>query len=65
MSVDEVKIIVQVNGKLKDRIQMAVNADKAEVEAVALGLAKVKEAMGENAPKKIIQVPNKLVNIVV
>ncbi len=61
---DTVEIVVQVNGKLKAKLNIAVDADKDSVMAMAMDDEKVKEAVdGKNIVKQIY-VPNKLVNIV-
>ena len=61
---DTVEIVVQVNGKLKAKLNIAVDADKDSVIAQALADEKVKEATdGKNIIKQIY-VPNKLVNFV-
>ena len=61
---DTVEIVVQVNGKLKAKLNIAVDADKDSVIAQALADEKVKESTdGKNIIKQIY-VPNKLVNIV-
>ncbi|MBP3310200.1 MAG: leucine--tRNA ligase [Ruminococcus sp.] len=61
---DTVEIVVQVNGKLKAKLNIAVDADKDSVIAMAMDDEKVKEAIdGKNIVKQIY-VPNKLVNIV-
>ena len=61
---DTVEIVVQVNGKLKAKLNIAVDADKDSVIAQALADEKVKAATdGKNIIKQIY-VPNKLVNIV-
>ena len=56
---------MQVNGKLRDRIVVAANATKEELETAALACEKIKPFMEGKAVKKIIIVPGKLVNIVV
>ena len=59
-----VEIVVQVNGKIKAKLNVAVGAPKDEVIAMAMSDAKVSEAVeGKNIVKQIY-VPNKLVNIV-
>ncbi len=61
---DTVEVIVQVNGKLRAKLNVAVDADKDDVIAQALADEKVKEFTdGKNIIKQIY-VPNKLVNIV-
>jgi leucyl-tRNA synthetase len=58
-----IELMVQVNGKLRGKITVAKAADKASIEAAALSDDNVKKFV-EGAPKKIIIVPGKLVNIV-
>jgi leucyl-tRNA synthetase len=55
---------VQVNGKLRGSFQIAKSADKAAVEAAALALEDVRRILDGAAPKKIIVVPGRIVNIV-
>ena len=62
---DTVKIAVQVNGKLRGTIELARGAAKGEAEKAALALPNVSAAMGGNAPKRVIVVPDKIVNVVV
>ena len=61
---DEVTIAVQVNGKLKGDFTAAKGSDKAALEAAALALPGVIRTLDGAAPKKIIVVPDRLVNIV-
>ena len=61
----EIEIRVQVNGKLRDKIQIAADADEAAVKAAALATAGAQKFMEGKAPKKIVVVPKRLVNIVV
>jgi leucyl-tRNA synthetase len=60
-----IEIVVQVNGKLRSRISVAVDMSKDEVEKNALADENVKRFIGDNNVSKIIVVPGKLVNIVV
>ena len=62
---DEIKLIVQVNGKLRGQIQIAKDADKAAIEKAALDNEQVQKFVEGAMIKKIIVVKNKLVNIVV
>jgi leucyl-tRNA synthetase len=55
---------VQINGKLRDKFEAALDLPEAELEAAALALPKVKAALGGQPPRKVIAVRNKLVNIV-
>jgi leucyl-tRNA synthetase len=61
---DTVEVPVQVNGKVRSRIVVAADADQATMEATALADPKVQAALGGNAPKKVIVVPGRMVNIV-
>ncbi|GGO95413.1 leucine--tRNA ligase [Stakelama pacifica] len=61
---DEVTIAVQVNGKLRDTLIMAKGTAKDEVEAAALSADKIVQWLDGASPKKVIVVPDRLVNIV-
>jgi leucyl-tRNA synthetase len=61
---ETVTIAVQVNGKRRDEVTVAVNADEATVRKAALGRDGVIRALEGKTPKKIIVVPNRIVNIV-
>jgi leucyl-tRNA synthetase len=60
----EIDYMIQVNGKLRGSITVNKDADKASIEAAALASECVQKFL-EGAPKKVIVVPGKLVNIVV
>jgi leucyl-tRNA synthetase len=59
------EIVVQVNGKLRGRISVAVNADEAAVRAAALADARVRRFVADKPVRRVIVVPGKLVNVVV
>ncbi|MCD2316871.1 leucine--tRNA ligase [Sphingomonas sp. IC-11] len=61
---DEVTIAVQVNGKLRDTLVMPKGTAKDAAEAQAMASEKVIRALEGKAPKKVIVVPDRLVNIV-
>ncbi|KQN32118.1 leucine--tRNA ligase [Sphingomonas sp. Leaf34] len=61
---DEVTIAVQVNGKLRDTLVFPKGAPKDEVEAAALASEKIVRLLEGKAPRKVIVVPDRLVNIV-
>ncbi|MFC7047716.1 leucine--tRNA ligase [Emcibacter nanhaiensis] len=65
MQESSVTIAVQVRGKLRDTMEVAKDMDKAEVERLALELPKVKSSIEGQEIRKVIVVPNKIVNIVV
>ena len=62
---DEVEIVFQVNGKLRDKARVPIAATKEEIEKIALATPRVQEFMEGKPVKKVIVVPGKLVNIVV
>jgi len=61
---DTVEYPVQVNGKVRGKIVVAADSDKATLEAAALADEKVQAFLAGAAPKKVIVVPGRLVNIV-
>ncbi|OSZ69770.1 leucine--tRNA ligase [Sphingomonas sp. IBVSS2] len=61
---DEVTIAVQVNGKLRDTLLMPKGAAKDVVEAAALASDKIVRSLEGKQPRKVIVVPDRLVNIV-
>lgn len=65
LAVDEVEIAVQVNGKVRDKLTVVVNMDKAALEEQAKALPRVQEFIDGKNVVKVIVVPNKIVNIVV
>ena len=62
---DTVTVIVQVNGKIRDKIDVQKGLAKEELEKIALSNEKAKAFIGDNEVKKVITVVDKLVNIVV
>jgi leucyl-tRNA synthetase len=60
-----VELVVQVNGKLRGRITVAVDAEEGAVREAALADANVRKFIGAAAVRKLIVVPGKLVNVVV
>jgi leucyl-tRNA synthetase len=64
LSRDELEIVVQVNGKVRGKINVPASADKAEIEAMAKEQDNVQRFLADAKIKKVIVVPNKLVNIV-
>ncbi|MBV6501790.1 MAG: Leucine--tRNA ligase [Prosthecobacter sp.] len=62
---DEVEVVFQVNGKLRDKARVPVAASKEEIEKIALASPRVQEFMEGRPVKKVIVVPGKLVNVVV
>ena len=64
LSRDELEIVVQVNGKVRGKITVPASADKADIEAMAKEQDNVQRYLANATIKKVIVVPNKLVNIV-
>ncbi len=62
---DTVTIAVQVNGKLRGKLELPLDASRETAEAAALDLDGVKTAMDGKPARKVIVVPNRIVNVVV
>jgi leucyl-tRNA synthetase len=62
---DEVELMLQINGKLRGAITVPAAADKAAIEAAALASEAFTRHAAGAQPKKVIVVPNRLVNVVV
>ncbi|MBE6185502.1 leucine--tRNA ligase [Heyndrickxia ginsengihumi] len=61
---DQVEIVLQVNGKVRNKIQVDRNVDRTKLEHIALADDKVKEYIDGKTIRKVIAIPGKLVNIV-
>ncbi|HZF42021.1 MAG TPA: leucine--tRNA ligase [Sphingomonadaceae bacterium] len=61
---DQVTLALQVNGKLRDTVTAAKGVARDEMERLALASDKVRKLLGDAAPRKIVVVPDRLVNIV-
>jgi leucyl-tRNA synthetase len=61
---DVVTMVVQVNGKVRGRVDVAPDISEDEAARVALGLPKVLEALGGTEPRRVVARPPRLVNIV-
>ncbi len=62
---DEVEVVLQVNGKVREKIMAPADADAAQLEAWARQSERVLHFVGEKPIRKVIVVPGKLVNVVV
>ena len=62
---DEIEIVVQINGKIRDKMSVAADLDRAGLESVAMESSRIKELTEGKSIVKVIAVPGKLVNIVV
>ncbi|MAA84296.1 MAG: leucine--tRNA ligase [Halieaceae bacterium] len=64
LSRDELEIVVQVNGKVRGKIKVPASADNAEIESTAKSQENVHRFLADKTIRKVIVVPQKLVNIV-
>jgi leucyl-tRNA synthetase len=62
---DEVEMVIQVNGKVRDRMKMSILATEEEMKSAALANPKIQKFTAGKNIRKIVVVPRKLVNIVV
>lgn len=62
---DEIELVVQVNGKTRDKIKVSAEASKEDIEAAALAAEKVQSWLEDKTIRKVIVVPGRLVNIAV
>jgi leucyl-tRNA synthetase len=60
----EVEVVVQVNGKVRDRFTAAADATEDELKAAALACGKIKELLAGAEPKKVIVIKGRLVSVV-
>ncbi len=62
---DSVTCVVQVNGKIRERLEVSPDISEADLHALAMAADEVKKSIGDAAIKNIIVRPPKLVNIVI
>jgi leucyl-tRNA synthetase len=62
---DEVEVVLQINGKVRERMTMPVSATNEEMETAALANPRLQERLAGKTVRKVIVVPKKLVNVVV
>ena len=62
---DEVELVVQVNGKVRDRLTLPASSGEAEARLAAFASPRVAEWLGGREPRRVVYVPGKLLNIVV
>jgi leucyl-tRNA synthetase len=60
---NEIEIVVQVNGKVRDRMKMSILATEDEMKAAALANPKIRKLVAEKTIRKVVVIPKKLVNI--
>jgi len=61
---EEVTLVIQVNGKLRDKVTVPVSITEAEAKELALSRERIKAYLGDKGVARIIYVPQKLVNVV-
>jgi leucyl-tRNA synthetase len=61
---DEVEVVLQINGRVRDRMKMLVSATDEEMKVAALANAKIQDRIAGKTVRNVIVVPKKLVNIV-
>ncbi|NYA64583.1 leucine--tRNA ligase, partial [Lactobacillus salivarius] len=62
---DVIEIVVQINGKVRQHLQVSKDASREELQALALNDERIKQELADKEVKKVIAVPGKLVSIVV
>jgi leucyl-tRNA synthetase len=62
---DEIEIVIQINGKVRDRMKMSIHVTEQELKTAALSNPKIQDRIAGKTVRKVIVVPKKLVNIVV
>lgn len=62
---DEVEVVVQVNGKVRDRLVLPATATEADARAAAFASERLMEILGDKEPRRVVYVSGKLLNIVV
>lgn len=62
---EQVTIVVQVNGKLRDKFDVERDLPEDQIKKQALELSRIQNIIGDKEPRKIIYVKDKLINIVI
>jgi leucyl-tRNA synthetase len=62
---DTVTMVIQVNGKVRDRVEVSTSISEADAETIALASPKVREVLNGSAPRRVVVRPPRLVNVVV
>ncbi len=65
VKVDEITIVLQVNGKVRDRLLVPIDIQEDEIRILAFESETMRRHIGDDEPKKVIYIPGKLLNIVV
>jgi len=64
LTVEEVELVVQVNGKVRERLTVPIGLSEEEALAQVSALPKVREQLGDRLPAKVVYVPGRLINLV-
>jgi leucyl-tRNA synthetase len=64
VATDTIELPIQVNGRLRDRVLVPAGLSSLEIEQIVLARDKVRAALGDRAPDRIVHVPGRLVNLV-
>ncbi|NJP07970.1 MAG: leucine--tRNA ligase [Chloroflexaceae bacterium] len=62
---DEVEVVLQINGKVRDKVLVAADTDEQTLERMALENERIREWIGDKTIRRVIVVPGKLVNVVI
>ena len=62
---ESVEVVVQINGKVKEKMMVAADAGKSELEKIALENERIKALLDGKTVVKVVAVPGRLINIVV
>jgi leucyl-tRNA synthetase len=62
---EEIEVVLQVNGKVRDRLILPAGANEAEARAAAFASPRIREWLGGKEPKRVVYVEGRLLNIVV
>ena len=65
MVTDSFELVVQINGKVRGKIEVPSNLDQTEIESIAKSIKNVDDLLGEKEIKKCIYVKEKLINFVI
>jgi len=61
---DKFELVIQINGKIRDKVLVKADISQKEAEKAAFSLGKIKNLLAGQKIKKVIFVPNRLINIV-
>ena len=62
---EKFELVIQINGKVRDKVSVKAGIAQKEAEEIVLKLEKIKKLVADRKIKKIIYVPNRLINIVI